>query len=95
MFVVKVSGIFNSSHLLSMYYYILSTLRESSRRLDKLLVGRLRVAWSTNTESSAKNYSKVSNYSPAIVMREKYMPVLLHAAFLEHRHVLFSHHYGW
>ena len=77
-FMVKVSDIFNYSHLLS---NILSTLRESSRRLDKyskrfrLLLWRWRVAWSTNTGSSVKNYSQVSTCSAAIVMREKYMHV--------------------
>ena len=79
MFVVKVSDIFNSSHLLR---NILSTLRESSRRLDKcskrfrLLLWRWRVAWSTNTGSSVKNCSKVSTCSPAIMMRENHMHVL-------------------
>ena len=57
MFVVKFSDIFNSSHLLR---NTLSTLKESSRRLDKcsrrfrLLLWRWHVAWSTNNGIAPK-----------------------------------------
>ena len=65
---VKTAYIFNSTHLLR---NILSTLRESSRFLDKcskrfrLLLWRWRLSWSTDFGSSVKNCSKVSSCSRA------------------------------
>ena len=85
-FAVKVPGIFNSSLLLR---NILSTLRVSSRCLDKcywsfrLLLWRWPVAWSTNNESSVINCSKVSTARPVCAAFYTQAPYLLKVWFMK------------